>query len=125
MTQQAPANWYPDPSDSSLQRYWDGARWTEHTAPYQSEQVQPQAAQTPGPGWSGPQPRDNRLVVAGWIAGGLALLVSLGGGPIGFLIALLAAVFGVRLLRQGEGRRQGFAILALAVVAVILSIVSG
>ena len=121
MTQQAPANWYPDPSDSSLQRYWDGARWTEHTAPYQSEQVQPQA-ETP---WSGPQPRDNRLLVAGWIAGGLALLVSLGGGPIGFLIALLAAVFGVRLLRQGEGRRQGFAILALAVVAVILSIVSG
>lgn len=41
------------------------------------------------------------------------------------MIALLAAVFGVRLLRQGEGRRQGFAILALAVVAVILSIVSG
>jgi uncharacterized protein (AIM24 family) len=28
-----PANWYPDPQDASLQRYWDGERWTEHTAP--------------------------------------------------------------------------------------------
>jgi uncharacterized protein DUF2510/uncharacterized protein DUF4429 len=28
-----PAGWYPDPGRSELQRYWDGARWTEHTAP--------------------------------------------------------------------------------------------
>ncbi len=28
-----PANWYPDPQDPTLQRYWDGNAWTEHTAP--------------------------------------------------------------------------------------------
>jgi len=28
-----PAGWYPDHTDPALQRYWDGARWTEHTAP--------------------------------------------------------------------------------------------
>lgn len=28
-----PADWYPDPNDPSLLRYWDGATWTEHTAP--------------------------------------------------------------------------------------------
>lgn len=28
-----PANWYPDPHDAAYLRYWDGARWTEHTAP--------------------------------------------------------------------------------------------
>lgn len=28
-----PAGWYPDPNDGSLQRYWDGSLWTEHTAP--------------------------------------------------------------------------------------------
>jgi len=28
-----PANWYPDPQDSSQLRYWDGLNWTEHVAP--------------------------------------------------------------------------------------------
>lgn len=30
--QSPPAGWYPDPSGVG-QRYWDGWRWTEHTAP--------------------------------------------------------------------------------------------
>ena len=25
--------WYPDPTDPSLHRYWDGSTWTAHTAP--------------------------------------------------------------------------------------------
>lgn len=28
-----PADWYPDPDDSALLRYWDGGSWTQHTAP--------------------------------------------------------------------------------------------
>ena len=28
-----PADWYQDYTDPTLQRYWDGAAWTEHTAP--------------------------------------------------------------------------------------------
>ncbi|AVM01960.1 hypothetical protein C6V83_02610 [Gordonia iterans] len=28
-----PAGWYPDPNGALLQRYWDGAAWTEYTAP--------------------------------------------------------------------------------------------
>jgi TM2 domain-containing membrane protein YozV len=27
------ADWYPDPNDSTIQRYWDGSAWTEQTAP--------------------------------------------------------------------------------------------
>lgn len=30
---QTPAGWYPDPSGSGQQRYWDGSTWTEHYAP--------------------------------------------------------------------------------------------
>lgn len=32
-TPQPPAGWYPDPTQPGQQRYWDGAQWTEHTAP--------------------------------------------------------------------------------------------
>ncbi len=28
-----PAGWYPDSNQPGTQRYWDGQRWTEHTAP--------------------------------------------------------------------------------------------
>jgi Protein of unknown function (DUF2510) len=28
-----PAGWFPDPQQPGVQRYWDGAQWTEHTAP--------------------------------------------------------------------------------------------
>ena len=27
-----PAGWYPDPDDASSLRFWDGERWTNHTA---------------------------------------------------------------------------------------------
>jgi len=29
----APAGWYPDPSDPTMVRYWDGAAWAERTQP--------------------------------------------------------------------------------------------
>ena len=28
----AAAGWYPDPTGAAAQRYWDGSRWTDHTA---------------------------------------------------------------------------------------------
>jgi hypothetical protein len=28
-----PAGWYPDPSQTATQRYWDGRSWTEQRAP--------------------------------------------------------------------------------------------
>lgn len=30
---QPPAGWFPDPSGTGTNRYWDGQRWTEHTSP--------------------------------------------------------------------------------------------
>jgi hypothetical protein len=31
--QALPAGWYPDQQDPQLMRWFDGARWTEHTQP--------------------------------------------------------------------------------------------
>ena len=39
----APAAWHPDPSQPGMLRWWDGASWTEHTAP------DPNAAPAPAP----------------------------------------------------------------------------
>lgn len=48
-----PAGWYPDPWDSRAQRYWDGAQWTQHTAPAAGAQAgaQPGYAQQPAGGY--------------------------------------------------------------------------
>ena len=41
-----PAGWYPDTGVPGQQRYWDGARWTEHTAPVAAP-AQPPVAPPP------------------------------------------------------------------------------
>src|SRR5579864_7080806 len=40
-----PPGWYPDPSGVPGLRYWDGAQWTQHTAPSPA----PQAVASPTP----------------------------------------------------------------------------
>jgi hypothetical protein len=47
---QTPAGWYPDPSGSGQQRYWDGSQWTEHYAPAAGQGgYAPQQAQAAAP----------------------------------------------------------------------------
>jgi hypothetical protein len=33
-----PADWYPDPEQPNMLRYWDGERWTEQRAPQEKKQ---------------------------------------------------------------------------------------
>ncbi|CCH34830.1 DUF2510 domain-containing protein [Actinosynnema sp. NPDC047251] len=44
-----PPAWLPDPLDDSLVRYWDGGRWTFHTAVRRVAVAEPVAAAPPEP----------------------------------------------------------------------------
>jgi uncharacterized RDD family membrane protein YckC len=50
----SPPNWYPDPSGGGGQRYWDGARWTEHYVPPAPPPFAPYVNWGPPP-WKGAQ----------------------------------------------------------------------
>ena len=45
----AAPGWYPDPASPTLQRYWNGAEWTESTAPLVMQPFAPVTASSPGP----------------------------------------------------------------------------
>jgi hypothetical protein len=53
-----PAQWYPDPANPALMRWWDGTAWTEHTHPVAA----------PSPVRRSVNGQD--VVEAGWIASG-------------------------------------------------------
>ena len=42
-----PQGWYPDPTDSTIVRWWDGQQWTSHTQPRNYEKPLPTAAIPP------------------------------------------------------------------------------
>ena len=48
MTEQAPANWYPDPFGRHEHRYWDGAQWTHHVASRGAGSIDPPVMTAPG-----------------------------------------------------------------------------
>ena len=71
------AGWYPDPSDATHDRYWDGATWTDHRHP----RVQPvqyaaqYAAPTHGPATTSLVLGILSLVVAGFVTGIPAMVI--------------------------------------------------
>jgi hypothetical protein len=36
---ETPPGWYPDPNDSTTNRYWDGQQWTDDRSPRQADQA--------------------------------------------------------------------------------------
>ena len=46
-----PPGWYPDPERADQQRWWNGSRWTDHTAP---RQPPPPGGGGPGSSWGTP-----------------------------------------------------------------------
>lgn len=89
-----PAGWYPDPEMPGTQRYWDGARWSEHVAP----------AESPSSG-SAPQ---------------LLIALVLAGAAIGFIMAMQSAslLTGTGVIWTGVAVAVGAAVVAQVVKAI-------
>lgn len=116
-----PPGWYPDNADSSLQRWWDGAQWTTHTAP----------------GVAGAQPYRGSEASPSSAGNGLATLAmvfsiaSFGGliVPLLLVLSLPGLIIGIVALRRarrfagGAGRRgQAIGAIAVGAVSVVMTV---
>jgi Protein of unknown function (DUF2510) len=87
------AGWYPDPTGHG-QRFWDGARWTEHYAP--------------PPGVALAQQDDDPNKVSNLIGG---ILISL-------LIPIVGVIVGIVWLAKGR-TQQGLIFLGISLVSIL------
>ncbi|KOS55423.1 excalibur calcium-binding domain-containing protein [Rhodococcus rhodochrous] len=66
----SPADWHPDPSDPTHERWWDGTQWTDHTRPLgfpgSDQPTQIFGAPTPTPASTGESKKRPKWP---WIAG--------------------------------------------------------
>lgn len=98
MSSTAPG-WYPDPTHTNTQRYWDGRTWTSQTAPAASVHTEPARRGRP----------------AGNVAAEFALLCAILGiffPPLG-IGGLTLGIIAVSRARALGGLRRGSAILAV------------
>ncbi|MDL9944158.1 DUF2510 domain-containing protein [Gordonia sp. ABSL11-1] len=76
MTQPHPPGWYPDPQRRELQRYWDGASWTDQTAPRGTTPKDPDL--TPADPSAKKKGTRRALIVAGAFAVVVLVVVAVG-----------------------------------------------
>lgn len=88
-----PAGWYPHPSMSATQCYWDGQRWTQHMAPMVGQPAAADFASTA------------RLETWGWLGA--------------FFFAPVGIVIGIILLTR-PGRNSGGWILGVSAGWILL-----
>src|SRR3954447_7969768 len=70
MTMTHGPGWYPEPSGQSGMRWWDGTRWTGHTAP-----ARPPVDPTPPPIDPTPPVGTTRMKAWPWVVAGLGVLL--------------------------------------------------
>jgi hypothetical protein len=133
-------NWYPDPATVGRWRYWDGAQWTEHTAPMAGvatpEPTYSPVRSSPGPSealhWLVPIGRSGESIAAGYL-GFLCLFLTIPAFlPFAFIgtlpVAGLTIWLAVRAIKKAEsgGHGRGRAIFGMvgAGFAVLASVVS-
>lgn len=112
-----PADWYPDPTDPTRQRYWDGQQWTSNYAPANLAVAENTPPAAPSPRGSG---LTTWAMIAGIVAIGLAIIP--GASFVAGLPAIAAVVLAAMGLRQKRpGRGKAITGLILGVLAMIIS----
>lgn len=125
--------WYTDPEQYGMERYWDGAAWSDQRRPasaIQPVQTVPVAVIAPGPvmAQSGPT---NGLAVASLVCGIVGAVFALIPWTfwLAWILGILAIVFGAIGRKKadrepGAGKRSSAnAGLILGVVAIVLGII--
>lgn len=120
---ETPQGWYPDPHQPTQQRWWDGARWTQHTAPL---------GQAPAIAVEPPAAKSKTLRTA-LIIGGIILAITLVTRSLGVILILaglflfFVAIYG--LVRGSakffQVRSRGAAWAALGIALVLMFVGSG
>ncbi|GAA4048752.1 GmrSD restriction endonuclease domain-containing protein [Agromyces indicus] len=119
-----PAGWYPDPTNASLQRYWDGESWVERRAA--AIVAGPSAGNAPR-GWFAPLTLLSWVVIAALslltviafastgVAGGFIMI-----GLIGLVTGTYAVVAGRGSWARTASRKGGAAVLVGGLLTTII-----
>ncbi|WP_030783018.1 DUF2510 domain-containing protein [Streptomyces sp. NRRL S-920] len=102
MSMTPPPGWYPDPHQPSVERWWDGAAWTEHRRTPEN----PQAAAV-GQGFGpAPDPAATAVIAPASAGGGRAKVIALATAGA---VLVAAIVTGAVALGKDDGDPQGAA----------------
>ena len=102
---QQPAGWYPDPQSPNSVRYWDGAAWTQQTAPAPVPMAPPAVYGWATPLQGMPKRGTNGLAIASMILG-IVWVWGIG--------SILALIFGYVALNQIKHRNESGRGMAIA-----------
>lgn len=114
-TSPPPPGWYPDPTDDSRQRYWDGEAWTTHTGTEARSQLE--AVEVPRAHTGSVTTWERAAFVVTYLLGGILL------GPIAMRFAGRSE--GARAAGERElARRYGRAARNWTIAAFVVGIVT-
>ena len=115
-----PQGWYQDPSEPTLLRWWDGTKWTSHTAPNQQYAPQPMTQTALPYGYSQTMSHESSPSSNGFVkAGSIIQIVS---SALGFMLGVIMLLLGNEAEEMFPGVGLDAAIKVLGIVTATISV---